>query len=152
MRRLLSLGHLSFRIWSWQLGVINHWLRRQIDKKKMSYNLFFNMNLLNRDWLKRFYVRKSFCRSGSQTLFFGEREATTGNASALRRLNEASKRANDQIKILWRMNCRNHSARRWQYSCHSPTIHRQFKWLVKKKIELINWPDFVFSFVDKRSG
>ena len=30
--------------------------------------------------------RKSFCRSGSQTLFFGGREATTGNASAVRRL------------------------------------------------------------------
>ena len=29
---------------------------------------------------------KSFCRSGSQTLFFGGREATTGNASAVRRL------------------------------------------------------------------
>ena len=26
------------------------------------------------------------CRSGSQTLFFGGREATTGNASAVRRL------------------------------------------------------------------
>ena len=31
--RLLSLGHLSFRICSKQLGVINHWLPRQIDKK-----------------------------------------------------------------------------------------------------------------------
>ena len=30
--------------------------------------------------------RKSFCHSGSQTLFFGGREATTGNASAVRRL------------------------------------------------------------------
>ena len=30
--------------------------------------------------------RKLFSRSGSQTLFFGGREATTGNASALRRL------------------------------------------------------------------
>ena len=29
---------------------------------------------------------KSFCCSGSQTLFFGGREATTGNASAVRRL------------------------------------------------------------------
>ena len=33
-----------------------------------------------------FTSRKSFCRSGSQTLFFGGREATTGNASAVRRL------------------------------------------------------------------
>ena len=33
MMRRLSLGHLSFRIWSKQLGVINHWLCRQIDKK-----------------------------------------------------------------------------------------------------------------------
>ena len=31
-------------------------------------------------------IGKSFCRSGSQTLFFGGREATTGNASAVRRL------------------------------------------------------------------
>ena len=30
--------------------------------------------------------RKSFCRSGSQTLFFGGREATTVNASAVSRL------------------------------------------------------------------
>ena len=29
---------------------------------------------------------KSFCCSGSQTLFFGGREATTGNSSAVRRL------------------------------------------------------------------
>ena len=35
---------------------------------------------------KGFTSRKSFCRSGSQTLFFEGREATTGNASAVRRL------------------------------------------------------------------
>ena len=35
---------------------------------------------------KGFTSRKSFCRSGSRTLFFGGREATTGNASAVRRL------------------------------------------------------------------
>ena len=35
---------------------------------------------------KGFTSRKSFCHSGSQTLFFGGREATTGNASAVRRL------------------------------------------------------------------
>ena len=40
--RLLSLGHLSFRMWSKQLGVINHWLRRH----KISCDLFFNMNPL----------------------------------------------------------------------------------------------------------
>ena len=33
MLRLLSLGHISFQIWSKQLGVINHWFHRQIDKK-----------------------------------------------------------------------------------------------------------------------
>ena len=33
MMRLLSLGHLSFRMWSKKQGVINHWLRRQTDKK-----------------------------------------------------------------------------------------------------------------------
>ena len=36
--------------------------------------------------LKGFTSRKSFCRSGSQTLFFGGREATTENKSAARRL------------------------------------------------------------------
>ena len=35
---------------------------------------------------KDFTSWKSFCRSGSQTLFFGGREATTGNASAVRML------------------------------------------------------------------
>ena len=32
MWRLLSLGHTLFQIWSKQVGVINHWFRRQIDK------------------------------------------------------------------------------------------------------------------------
>ena len=40
---------------------------------------------------KDFTSWKSFCRSGSQTLFFGGREATTGNASAVRRLTEVDK-------------------------------------------------------------
>ena len=44
--RLLSLGHSWFQIWSKHLGVINHWLCRQIDKK-MSSDLFFNMNPLD---------------------------------------------------------------------------------------------------------
>ena len=35
---------------------------------------------------KGFTSRKSFCPSGSQTLFFGGREATTGYTSAVRRL------------------------------------------------------------------
>ena len=35
---------------------------------------------------KGFTSRKSFCRSGPQTLIFGGREVTTGNASAVRRL------------------------------------------------------------------
>ena len=39
MMHLLSLGHFSFRIWSKQLGVINHWLRRRIDK---NYPLIFS--------------------------------------------------------------------------------------------------------------
>ena len=46
MMRLLSLGHLSFPIWSKQLDVINHLLRRQIDKK-MASDLFFNLNPLD---------------------------------------------------------------------------------------------------------
>ena len=33
--------------------------------------------------------QKSLCRSGSQTLFFGGREATTGNTSAVRRLEKS---------------------------------------------------------------
>ena len=32
MWRLLSLGHISFQIWSKQVGVINHRFPRQIDK------------------------------------------------------------------------------------------------------------------------
>ena len=39
MTRVLSLGHLSFRIWSKQQGVINHWLLRQIDK---TFSLIFS--------------------------------------------------------------------------------------------------------------
>ena len=35
---------------------------------------------------KRFHVTEIVFRSGSQTLFFGGREATTGNTSAVRRL------------------------------------------------------------------
>ena len=42
-------------------------------------------------------LRKSSCRSGSQTLFFGGREATTGNASAVRRLG-ANEIAEGQMK------------------------------------------------------
>ena len=38
--------------------------------------------------------RKSFCRLGSQTLFFRGREATTGNASAVRRLCKVETSAN----------------------------------------------------------
>ena len=38
-----------------------------------------------------FTPRKSFCHSGSQTSFFGEREATTRNTSAVRRLGLAWK-------------------------------------------------------------
>ena len=36
--------------------------------------------------IKGFRSRKSFCRSCSQTLFFGGKEAATGNKSAVRRL------------------------------------------------------------------
>ena len=42
MMRLLPLGHLSFRIWSKQEGVINPWLRRQIDKKKKKSAIIFS--------------------------------------------------------------------------------------------------------------
>ena len=45
-----------------------------------------SFGLIGQHQNKRFTSWKSFCCSGSQTLFFGGREATTGNASALRRL------------------------------------------------------------------
>ena len=57
---------------------------REVARSHSSCILSFDLIGLHQN--KRFTSRKSFCRSGSQTLFFGEREATTGNASALRRL------------------------------------------------------------------
>ena len=56
---------------------------------------------------KGFTSRKSFCRSCSQTLFFGEKEATTGNTSAVRRLavvmfvkknNQAGRKLREQVQ------------------------------------------------------
>ena len=46
----------------------------------------FDLQLIGQHQNKRFTSQKSFRRSGSQTLFSGGREATTRNASAVRRL------------------------------------------------------------------
>ena len=48
--------------------------------------VFYPLIWLANDESKAFTLRILFCRSGSQTLFFGGREATTGNTSAVRRL------------------------------------------------------------------
>ena len=42
--------------------------------------------MLNRDWLKRFDVTEIVLPVGFAEAIFGGREATTGNASAVRRL------------------------------------------------------------------
>ena len=52
------------------------------DTSAVFYPLIWLANIKT----KGFTSLKSFCRSGSQTLFFRGREATTGNASAVRRL------------------------------------------------------------------
>ena len=46
--------------------------------------VFYPLIWLANDETKAFTSRISFCRWGSQTLFFGGREATTGNTSAVR--------------------------------------------------------------------
>ena len=48
--------------------------------------VFYPSIWLANDETKAFTSRISFCRSGSQTLFFGGREATKGNTSAVRML------------------------------------------------------------------
>ena len=45
--------------------------------------------MLNRDWLKRFDVTEIVLPVGFAEAIFGGREATTGNASAVRRLGRA---------------------------------------------------------------
>ena len=45
-----------------------------------------SFDLIGQHQNKKFTSWKSFCCSGSQTLFFGGREATTENTSAVRRL------------------------------------------------------------------
>ena len=60
---------------------------REVARSHSSCILSFDLIGLHQN--KRFTSWKSFCRSGSQTLFFGGREATTGNASAVRRLTKA---------------------------------------------------------------
>ena len=49
-----------------------------------------SFDLMANDKTKGFTSRKSFCRSGSQTLFFGGRETKTGNTSAVRRIDLTS--------------------------------------------------------------
>ena len=58
------------------------WVRSLAVTRAVFYPLSWLANIKT----KGFTSRKSFCRSGSQTLSFGEREATTGNTSAVRRL------------------------------------------------------------------
>ena len=48
-----------------------------------------SFDLIGQHHNKKFTSRKSFCCSGSQTLLFGGREATTGNTSAFRRLGKS---------------------------------------------------------------
>ena len=54
MMHLLWSGHLSSRILSKQLGVINHWLRWQIDKK-CPLIIFFNMNPLDAYFINKLH-------------------------------------------------------------------------------------------------
>ena len=48
--------------------------------------------------------RKSFCRSGLQTLFFGGREATAGNTAAIRRLRKSRKEEQTLTERLFNYN------------------------------------------------
>ena len=156
--RLLSLGHLSFRIWSKQLGVITHRLRRQIAEKcplifsssinpldtyfvNQSHNpgklTFVNASfwekrtaihkprrpfnfdlktypsrtilrevsrvssliLRAKPWLAKKVLRHGnrFAARVRRRYFFGGREATTGNASSVRRLRQHA----FSVYILW---------------------------------------------------
>ena len=61
--------------------------RHNVRSSGRLFSPFFD--LIGHHQNKRSYVTESFCRSGSQMLFFvffGGREATTGNTSAVRRL------------------------------------------------------------------
>ena len=61
--------------------------RHNVRSSGRLFSPFFD--LIGHHQFKRSYVTESFCRSGSQMLFFvffGGREATTGNTSAVRRL------------------------------------------------------------------
>ena len=72
MMSLLSLGNLSFQIWSKQLVVINHWLRRQIDKKcplifshESSWCLFHQS--VSQSWQINFRKRVVLRKKGGST-------------------------------------------------------------------------------------
>ena len=56
----------------------------EVERSHSSCILSFD--LIGEHQNKRFYVTEIVCRSSSQTVFFGGREATTGNTSAVRRL------------------------------------------------------------------
>ena len=94
MMRLLSLGHLSFRMWSKQQGVINHWLRRH----KISGDLFFNMNPLC-----AYFINQSY-HPGKQTFvnasFWGKRAAVQATSSFQKHIQRHRARSCEETREL----------------------------------------------------
>ena len=70
----------------------------------VTWAVFYSLIWLANIKTKCFTSRKSFCRSGSQTLFFGGREATTGNTSAVRRLRKSRKEEQTLTERLFNYN------------------------------------------------
>ena len=70
----------------------------------VTWTVFYSLIWLANIKTKCFTSRKSFCRSGSQTLFFGGREATTGNTSAVRRLRKSRKEEQTLTERLFNYN------------------------------------------------
>ena len=70
----------------------------------VTWTVFYSLIWLANIKTKCFMSRKSFCRSGSQTLFFGGREATTGNTSAVRRLRKSRKEEQTLTERLFNYN------------------------------------------------
>ena len=73
--------HIPKRIWSPKSKT-----RQRAMSRGVTRAVFYPLIWLANEETKAFTSPISFCRSGSQTLFFGGREATTGNSSAVRRL------------------------------------------------------------------
>ena len=70
--------HVPKRIW---LLSPKSKTRQRAMSRGVTQAVFYPLVWLANDKTKGFASRKSFCRSGSRTLFFGGREATTGNTS-----------------------------------------------------------------------